>query len=91
MALCSLSTGRKRAPCFLASAVASAPAQTSASLLASATSAPRRMAASVGASPAAPTIAAMTHSAGRIAASTTASGPAATSMPLPSSSALSAR
>ena len=53
-----------------------APAQTRHSLLASATMAPRRTAASVGASPAAPTMPAITHSAGRAAASTTASAPA---------------
>ncbi len=46
-----------------------APAQTSTSLLASATMTPRRIAAKVGANPAAPTIPAITHSAGRCAAS----------------------
>ena len=61
------------------------PAQTSASLLASATTAPRRIAAKVAARPAAPVIAAMVQSAGSAAASTTASGPAAVSIPVPDS------
>ena len=61
----------------------SEPAHTSTSLLASATMTPRRIAASVGARPAAPTIPAMTHSAGRSAASTSAAGPLAASMPGP--------
>src|SRR6185437_15492508 len=90
IALCSLSTGSKRAPWRFASAVTSAPAQTSTSLLASATMAPRRTASSVGAKPAAPTIAAIIQSAGRAAASTTAAAPAPTSMPLPASASLSA-
>ena len=51
------------------------PAQTSTSLLAKATMRPARTAARVGASPAAPTMPAITQSAGRSAASTTASGP----------------
>ena len=55
----------------------SPPAQTSVSLLASATIAPRSAAASVGRSPAAPVIAPITHCAGRCAASTTALSPAA--------------
>ena len=61
----------------------SAPAQTRHSLLASATVAPRSTAASVGFSPAAPVIAAITQSAGRCAASIKAPSPAAASMPLP--------
>ena len=52
------------------------PAQTSTSLLAKATMRPRRIAARVGASPAAPTMPAITQSAGRSAASTSASRPA---------------
>ncbi len=89
MALCSLSTGRSRAPQRLASSVTSAPAHTSASLLASATRTPRRTAAMVGANPAAPTIAAMTQSDGRAAASTTAAAPAPVAMPLPASASFS--
>ena len=46
---------------------------------------PGRTAASVGLSPAAPTIAAITQSAGRLAASISASAPAAASMPVPAS------
>ena len=65
------------------------PAQTRHSLLASASVAPRSIAASAGSSPAAPVIAPITHSAGRRAASATASEPAAASMPLPESSAFS--
>ena len=49
--------------------------------MASATVAPRSIAASVGLRPAAPLIAAITQSAGRCAASTSASSPAAASMP----------
>ena len=85
MALCSESTGTIRAPNFLMSAIMISPAQTRHSLLARPMVAPRRIAAIVGSSPAAPTIEAMTQSAGRLAASTTADGPAATSMPVPSS------
>ena len=55
----------------------SGPAQTRLSLLASATSAPRRTAARVGASPAAPTMADITQSAGRAPASSSAVGPGA--------------
>ena len=71
--------------------ISSRPAQTSASLLASATMAPRRAATRVGARPAKPTTAAITHSAGRAAASITASGPAAASIDVPASASLSAR
>ena len=69
----------------------SRPAQTSASLLASATMAPRRAATSVDSRPAKPTTAAITHSAGRVAASTTASGPAAASIEVPARASFSAR
>ncbi len=61
------------------------PAQTSASLLASATACPRRIAARVAPSPAAPLIAAMVQSADMAAASSTESGPAAVAMPVPAS------
>ena len=90
MALCSESTGRSVAPPRAAAAIIASPAHTRHSLLASATTAPRRRAAMVGARPAAPTMAAITHSAGRAAASTSASGPAATRTGAPSSSALRA-
>ena len=53
--------------------------------------APRRAAQRVGASPAKPTIAAITHSAGRDAASVTASGPAAASIDVPVRASFSAR
>ena len=62
------------------------PAQTIASLLASATTAPRSMAASVEGNPAAPVMAAMVQSAGRLAAAATAASPHAVAMPLPASS-----
>ena len=77
IALCSESTGSSTAPlrAHLGS-ISSAPAQTRHSLVASATMAPRRTAASVGSRPAAPTIAAITQSAGRAAASTRPSRPA---------------
>ncbi len=51
---------------------------------------PRRIAARVGASPAAPTIPAITHSAGRSAASIRASAPQAVSIPVPASASFSA-
>src|SRR5271163_1373267 len=56
------------------------PAQTSVSLLASATTRPSRIAANVGARPTAPTIPETTRSAGRLAASSIASSPAAISI-----------
>ena len=52
--------------------------------------APRRIAAKVGASPAAPTIPAITHSAGRSAASVSASAPQAASIPVPASASFKA-
>ena len=76
MALCSESTGSTVAPAAAARRMNRPPAQTRHSLLASATVAPRFAAASVGSSPAAPLIAAITQSAGRSAASTSASRPA---------------
>ena len=85
IALCSESTGSSVAPASRTARSITSPAQTSASLLASATIAPRRMAASVAARPAAPVIAAMVQSAGSAAAATTCSGPAATSIPVPAS------
>ena len=90
MALCSESTGNRRAPASRAAVMNRSPAQTSASLLAKATAAPRRTASSVGGSPAAPTIAAITQSADMRAASQTASGPAALRMDVPCSAASSA-
>ena len=90
MALCSESTGRTLMPARRASPMKSSPAQTRHSLLASAMREPARMAASVGASPAAPTIPATTMSTGRAAASSIAAAPAAASMPVPASASLSA-
>ena len=63
------STGSTVAPALAARRMNSAPAQTRHSLLASATVAPRSIAASVGLRPMAPLIAAITQSAGRCAAS----------------------
>ena len=57
IALCSLSTGSRVAPCAATSRMNRLPAQTSTSLLAKATMRPWRTAARVGSSPAAPTIA----------------------------------
>ena len=91
MALCSESTGSSTPPDSWTASINSCPAQTSASLLARATMAPRRAAASVGASPANPTTAAITHSAGRAAASLTASGPAAAVVEDPESAAFRSR
>src|SRR3954464_15992152 len=85
-ALCSESTGRTIAPVCLARRITSVPAQTSDSLLASASVAPRSIAASEGSRPATPVIAPMTMSAGRRAASATASEPAAASIFEPESS-----
>src|SRR6185436_2819137 len=65
-ALCSESTGSTVAPAAAARRMNSAPAQTSVSLFASATIAPRSAAASVGLRPAAPVIAPITHSVGRL-------------------------
>src|SRR6185295_1402055 len=84
-ALCSESTGSTVAPVRCARFMNSVPAQTRHSLLASASVAPRSIAASAGSRPAAPVIAPITQSAGRRPASVTASGPAAASMPLPES------
>ena len=87
IAECSLSTGRMLAPCRCAVSSSSAPAQTSDSLLASASVVPCDNAAMPGASPAAPTMADMIQSAGRVAASVTATVPAAASTPDPCSAA----
>ena len=79
IALCSLSTGRIGARCFTASSVMNSPATTSVSLLASAMVFPASMAATVGRSPAKPTMAVTTTStSGRLAASPMASAPAHT-------------
>ena len=85
IALCSESTGSSVAPCRATAAVITSPAETSASLLASATIPPCSIAAIVGASPAQPTIAASVTSAPRAAASTSPAGPPAAAMPLPAS------
>src|ERR1044072_5374149 len=85
-ALCSESTGSTIAPVCLARRITKGPAQTSDSLLASASVAPRSIAASDGSRPATPVIAPITMSAGRRAASATASEPAATSILEPESS-----
>ena len=84
---CSESTGSSVVLARATSAMKMSPAETRHSLLASAVSVPCRTASSVGLSPAAPTIAAMTQSAGRLAASSSASSPAPTSMPVPASAA----
>ena len=63
IALCSLSTGSSSPPPCFAVAVTSAPAMTSTSLLARTTALPARRAASVGISPAAPTVPTTTRSA----------------------------
>ena len=78
IALCSESQGSSVAPASRTARSMTSPAQTSASLLARATHLPRRIAARVGARPAAPVIAAMVQSASSAAASTTASAPEAT-------------
>jgi len=62
MALCSLSTGKSTAPERLVASINSSPDMTKASLLASNTRLPAFTASSVGTSPAAPTIAAITVS-----------------------------
>ena len=78
MALCSLSTGSSVTPDWRQTAPKSAPAMTMDSLLASSTERAPRAAASVGARPAAPTMAAMTASIpGVPATSTSSSGPTA--------------
>jgi hypothetical protein len=77
------------APAAAARRMNRAPAQTSVSLLASATIAPRSAAASVGLSPAAPVIAPITHCAGRSAASSKPLSPAAALIPVPERALLS--
>ena len=67
-ALCSLSTGRIRAPLFLASSLIISPAETSDSLLASAISFPARNAARVGLNPTFPDVAMTTMSTSGLAA-----------------------
>ena len=90
MALCSESTGSSAPPDSSIASIRSLPAQTSVSLLASATMAPRRAATRVDSRPAKPTTAAITHSAGRAAASMTAAGPAAASIEVPTRASLRA-
>ena len=90
-ALCSESTGISTPRESAAARRKTSPAATTHSLLASATIAPRFAASSVGAKPAAPTIALTTISEGRCAASITASVPASTSTPVPVSSSASSR
>ncbi len=90
MALCSLSTGNNVAPERSTAAIIRSPAETRASLLASATVRPCSMAAIVGGSPAQPTIEAMVQSTSRCAAATSASAPAAASVRVPASADLSA-
>ena len=85
---CSESTGTTTAPERAAAASTKAPATTSDSLLASATVRPASTAASVGASPAAPTMAATTTSASTAPSWRTASAPAWTSTPVPASASL---
>ncbi len=82
MAECSLSTGRMVSPAARAAGMTIAPAITSVSLLAMAGVAPSPMAASVGASPAAPTMPLRTML-GRVRcrSSVMASGPASNSVP----------
>jgi len=76
IALCSLSTGRICTPFAAAFSMTSAPAITSVSLLANATSLPASTAVTVGTSPAAPTMAESTRSfSGRAAISLYPSGP----------------
>ena len=92
IALCSESTGSTVAPVAAALRMNSAPAQTRHSLLASATVAPRSTAASVGFSPAAPLIAAITQSAGRSRRFDHGRlAGCAASMPVPASASLSSR
>ncbi len=86
IALCSESTGSSVAPASRTACSITSPAQTNASLLASATAPPRRIAASVLGNPAAPVIAAMVQSAGSVAACTTACGPAPAAVPVPARS-----
>ncbi len=81
MALCSLSIGSKVAPLSCTASMNSWPDMTSASLLASKTFLPARAAASDGARPAAPTMAAMTVSvAGLDATAHSAASPKSTSV-----------
>ena len=82
-ALCSESTGNSVAPLRSTAAIISAPADTSDSLLASATVRPCSIAAMVGSSPAQPTMAAIVQSGSISAASTNACLPAATRVPVP--------
>ncbi len=89
-ALCSESSGSKRAPTSAARAITAAPAQTRLSLLASAIARPGWSAAKVASSPAAPEIALTTISAGRSTASSTAERPAPHAIPVPESACLSA-
>ena len=77
-------------PARRASPMKRSPAQTRHSLLARATREPARIAASVGARPAAPTMPATTMSTGRAAASSMAAVPAAASIPEPASASRSA-
>ncbi len=91
IALCSVSTGSSVAPCARTARSMTSPAHTSASLLASATAPPRRIAARVDGRPAAPVIAAIVQSAGRAAASITACVPQAASIPEPASASASSR
>ena len=81
IALCSLSIGSSSAPCARTAPMKIGPAMTRASLLARRSFLPASAAARVGASPAAPTIAAITTStSGRVAADTSPASPASTSV-----------
>ena len=83
---CSLSIGRSVAPPSRTACMNRSPATTSASLLASSSFLPARAAARLGASPAAPTMAAITASTpGSLLTSHSACGPASTSTGKPSS------
>ena len=84
MALCSLSIGRISAPLWFAASINKAPDMTNASLLASKTLLPAFTAASVGKSPAAPTMAAITAStSGALDTSSSALAPARISASTP--------
>ncbi len=85
MALCSLSMGSSSVPHRAASSMKKRPAATRHSLLASATRRPCPNAATVGASPATPTMALTTMSVSRAAASKTAPGPPPEAIPVPDS------
>ena len=82
IALCSESVGKSVAPCRATASISTSPAETSASLLASAIVPPRSTAAITGARPAQPTIAATVMSTGRAAASASACLPPAAAIPL---------